>query len=268
MSMKYLPYILVSLLFVLFYRLNAQSEYFIASSYTKGGEVLPYRIMYPEGFEVSGKYPLILFLHGAGERGTDNQKQLIHGSNFFEQYNRRDYPAVVIFPQCPENQYWAAVDFTWHDDGSRTFTFRPDKYPTVPMKLIMSLLDSLLSTPWIDDTRIYVGGLSMGGMGTFELIYRQPEIFAAAFPVCGGGKPETAPFFADKVPVWVFHGDADPVVPLKLSSDMVDALRKAGADPKFTIYPGVGHNAWDYTFKEPELIPWLFSQKKKFKRED
>ncbi|HMM11615.1 MAG TPA: prolyl oligopeptidase family serine peptidase [Bacteroidales bacterium] len=250
------------MLSTLFSCLFAQQEYYTSAGFARDGGLLPFRIMYPEGFTVEAKYPLIIFLHGAGERGNDNQKQLVHGANFFAQYNRRQYPAVVVFPQCPENQYWASVDFTWHDDGSRTFGFRPEKEPTPPLSLVIQLIDSLLTTPWIDHSRIYIGGLSMGGMGTFEMIYRLPDVFAAAFPVCGGGKPETAPFFASKVPVWVFHGDADPVVPISLSTAMVDALRNAGADPLFTIYPGVGHNAWDYTFQEPDLIPWLFQQKK------
>lgn len=260
--MKYLPFVLGMLLLFVFTRLRGQHDFYTSATFTRGNSSLPFRIMYPEGFEVSGKYPLIIFLHGAGERGNDNQEQLVHGSAFFEKYNRRDFPAVVVFPQCPEEQYWASVDFTWHDDGSRTFAFRPEREPSQPMQLVISLLDSLLSTPWIDDSRIYLGGLSMGGMGTFELIYRRPELFAAAFPVCGGGKPETAAFFASKVPLWVFHGDADPVVPIGLSTAMVEAIRKTGANPRFTIYPGVGHNAWDYTFKESELMPWLFTNKK------
>lgn len=260
--MKYLPYFLGLLLLFVLTSLRGQHDFFTSSTFTRGDSSLPFRIMYPEGFEVSRKYPLILFLHGAGERGNDNQKQLVHGSAFFEKYNRNAFPAVVVFPQCPENQYWASVEFIWHEDGSRTFIFNPENEPTKPMQLVMGLLDSLLATPWLDQTRVYVGGLSMGGMGTFELIYRRPELFAAAFPVCGGGKPETAPFFASKVPLWVFHGDADPVVPVSLSMVMVEALRKAGANPRFTIYPGVGHNAWDYTFAETELIPWLFSHAK------
>jgi predicted peptidase len=186
----------------------------------------------------------------------------VHGAEFFETYNRKDFPAVVVFPQCPEQQYWASVEFVWNDDGSRLFSFRPEQEPTRPMQLVINLLDSLLTTPWIDHERIYLGGLSMGAMGTFELIYRRPELFAAAFTICGGGKPETAPFFAVKVPVWVFHGDADTVVPISLSMNMVDAIRKAGANPQFTIYQGVGHNAWDYAFKEPTLIPWLFNHSK------
>lgn len=260
--MKFLAFLLVVFFLFLFPRAKAQQHHFSSSAYSKGDKVLPFRIMYPEEFEVSGKYPLILFLHGAGERGTDNEKQLVHGAQFFAQYNRKDFPAVVVYPQCPEDQYWAAVDFTWHPDGSRTFAFRPEGEPTWPMQLVISLLDSLMTTPWIDQSRIYVGGLSMGGMGTFELIFRRPEMFAAAFPVCGGGKPETAAFFAARVPVWVFHGDADPVVPADLSLRMVEALQQAGASPRLTLYPGVGHNAWDYTFKETELIPWLFSHSK------
>lgn len=260
--MKHLLFFLLMLSCFWLPFLRAQHPYFTEASFYGIEDTLLYRIMYPKDFEVSAKYPLILFLHGAGERGNDNKKQLVHGASFFERYNRVDFPAVVIMPQCPENEYWAAVDFVWHADGSRTFQFKPEGEPSKPMRLLLLLLDSLLSTPWLDQSRVYVGGLSMGGMGTFELIYRRPELFAAAFPVCGGGKPETATMFAKKVPVWVFHGDADNVVPLKLSDDMVKAIKLAGGKPRFTVYEGVGHNAWDYTFKETNLIPWLFSHSK------
>lgn len=250
-------------LFILFSLIiQAQDIEFQKYHFEKEGFILPYRILYPENFNTDQKYPLIVFLHGAGERGTDNEKQLMHGSEFFIHHNQTGIdPAVVIFPQCPEEFYWAAVKFEFHDDGNRSFIFTPDKDPTPPLETVMGLIDSLSKTSWSDNERFYLGGLSMGGMGTFELLFRMPNTFAAAFPICGGGNESViAPALA-KVPMWIFHGEADAVVPAAYSLNMVDALKKAGGMPKLTIYPGVGHNAWDEVFKEPELLKWLFSNK-------
>ncbi len=223
-------------------------------------DVLPYRIMFPEGFDASRKYPLILFLHGSGERGNDNEKQLVHGASFFgSDNNRKKFPAIVIFPQCKSESYWAKVDFSMNEDGSRELYFDPSGEPTSPMKLVLELIDHYLSEPYVDKHRVYLGGLSMGGMGTFELLYRKPEIFAAAIPICGGGNPEKIAPKVKKVKIWAFHGEADQVVKAGLSIKMVEALRKASADVRLTLYPEVGHNAWDYVFKEEELLSWLFS---------
>jgi predicted peptidase len=129
----------------------------------------------------------------------------------------------------------------------------------MPLKLVMQLLDSLLKMNWVDNDRIYLGGLSMGGMGTFELLYRKPEIFAAAFPICGGGNPEMINKKVSSVEIWAFHGQDDTVVPPELSVKMINALEKAGSNTRLSLYPGVGHNAWDNVFIEPGLLPWLFS---------
>ncbi|MBW6499116.1 MAG: dienelactone hydrolase family protein [Bacteroidales bacterium] len=244
--------------------LQAQhSELFRAEVFVSGEGTLPYRIMLPENFDPQAKYPLVFFLHGAGERGNDNEKQLVHGASFFASAeNRTNFPAIVVFPQCAENDFWAKVSFAMDDEGNRSFSFDPSGEPAPSMKLAIKLLESMLKNDWIDKDRVYVGGLSMGGMGTFELLYRMPEVFAAAFPICGGGNPEVINPQVSQVNVWAFHGDADPVVPVSLSQDMVEAYQNAGVDVKLTLYPGVGHNAWDYVFQEPELLPWLFSNKK------
>jgi len=125
------------------------------------------------------------------------------------------------------------------------------------------LLDSLANSKNVNSKRIYIGGLSMGGMGTFELLWHKPGFFAAAFPICGGGNPESVKLYAKKFPVWIFHGDKDPAVPVSNSRLMNNALKKAGAKVKYTEYPGVGHNSWDNAFAEPDLLPWLFKQKRK-----
>lgn len=256
---KYL--ISLSLLLGLLLNVIAQDSSYQACNYTKDGFRLPFRILFPENFDSTAQYPVILFLHGAGERGNDNQKQLIHGSGFFFNHNQKpNDPAIVIFPQCPEELYWASVAFEKKEDGSRSFIFDPTAGPTIPLAAVVHLLDSIIAKNWSDNQRIYLGGLSMGGMGTFELLYHMPHTFAAAFSICGGADENiVAPVIA-QTPLWIFHGDADNVVPVEYSLKMDNAIRKEKGNPLLTIYQGVGHNAWDYAFQEPELLKWLLSQ--------
>ncbi|GAA0892983.1 dienelactone hydrolase family protein [Fulvivirga kasyanovii] len=232
-----------------------KKEYFVS-----GVDTLKYRVLWPGNFSKARQYPVVLFLHGAGERGYDNEKQLVHGSKLFLE-ERDNYPAIVIFPQCPENDYWANVEKKITDDG-RIFLFQNGGSPNKSLALVSGLLDKFLNESYVDKRRVYVGGLSMGGMGTFELVSRRPDTFAAAFAICGGGHPESAKRYAGKVPFWVFHGADDDVVPPKHSEIMVEAIKKAGGDVKFTLYPDTNHNSWDKAFAEPELLSWLFSNKK------
>jgi predicted peptidase len=226
---------------------------------------LNYRILYPSKYDVNKKYPLIIFLHGGGERGFDNSKQLIHGSRLFlDSTNRVKFPAFVIFPQCPPNNTWSVVKREPPPGGDSLgrFSFVSDTAPRQPMALVMELLDSLVQTPQVDTQQIYLGGLSMGGMGTFELLWRRPGLFAAAFPICGAGDPTKVDRYARNFPVWVFHGGADSVVPVSNSRLMVNKLREAGARVTYNEYPGVGHDSWTNAFAEPGLLPWLFEQKR------
>ncbi|QNE39045.1 prolyl oligopeptidase family serine peptidase [Hymenobacter sp. NBH84] len=228
----------------------------------KDGHSLPYRILYPENYDPAKKYPLILVLHGAGERGSDNQKQLTHGSKLFlTPENRQRFPAIVVFPQCPENSYWAAtqIDRTKHP---LDIQFRYADGPKWPLRAALDLVQQLRRQEHVDKKRVYIMGLSMGGMGTFEALYREPKLFAAATPICGGGEPSSVKRYAKRLPLWVFHGSADDIVAPKYSREMVAALQQAGAQVKYTEYPGVNHNSWDSAFAEPELLPWLFSQHK------
>ncbi len=228
----------------------------------KNGTEIPYRILYPAGFDPSKKYPLVLFLHGAGERGNDNRAQLVHGSSLFLE-KQSQFPAIVILPQCPKDRYWSSVKI---DRSQPKYKFEYDyksTKETPELSAVMALLKDLSRKHKIDRNRIYVMGLSMGGMGTFEAITRHPRVFAAAIPICGGGDPSLAGNFAKKVPLWVFHGAEDAVVHADYSREMVKATESAGGKVKYTEYPGVNHNSWDNAFAEPELLPWLFSQKKK-----
>lgn len=232
---------------------------FQAKEYEKGGESLPYQILYPADFSEEEEYPLILFLHGAGERGSDNQRQLIHGGDFFkEKVLSGDYPAIVLFPQCAADEYWARIE-----EGSREtgFRFPKESEPTAPMALVMELLDNMLEKDYVKKDQVYVGGLSMGGMGTLELLYRKPETFAAAIAICGGGNPDHVTAYADNTALWFFHGGQDEVVPVENSQRMVRALQDEGADVTLTVYEEANHNSWDPAFAEATLLSWLFSKR-------
>ncbi|RKQ43427.1 dienelactone hydrolase family protein [Roseivirga pacifica] len=224
---------------------------------------LNYRVLYPENFDEGKEYPLVLFLHGAGERGSDNNKQLAHGSKLFlDAQNRKDFPAIIVFPQCPTDDYWANVDRVVDENGTRHFTFKKGGKPTNAMQGVLSLTDSLTKLAHVNTEKVYVMGLSMGGMGTFELVSRKPNTFAAAAPICGGDNPKAANKYAKKVPFWIFHGRKDDIVLPKYSEAMAAAINAKGGDAKLTIYPNANHNSWDPTFAEPELLSWLFSNSK------
>jgi predicted peptidase len=250
-------------LLILFYTLvNAQDlNLYQKKLYISGNDTMRYRLLLPYNYDASKKYPLILFLHGAGERGNDNEKQLVHGAKLFLKEDiRKDYPAIIVFPQCPANSFWSNVDFKM-DNGERTFSFQEAGEPTIAMKLAQELLMNIMQTFPVIKKKVYVGGLSMGGMGTFEIVRRNPKLFAAAIPICGGANIATAPALK-KTKWWVFHGAKDDVVSPKLSEDMVNALKEVKASVKFTLYPNANHNSWDSAFAEPDLLSWLFTQKR------
>lgn len=228
--------------------------------FVSGEDTLLYRILYPDDFSADKKYPVVLFLHGAGERGNDNKAQLIHGSEMFVHDSIRErFPAIVIFPQCPVEDYWANARVKRKRTPIK-IRFRYGRKPTKPLRLVMELMDSITKMPVVEEDRVYVMGLSMGGMGTFEILYRKPEMFAAAIPICGGGKPRSVKKYVSQVPLWIFHGAKDDVVNPLLSINMVERLLKEGGNPRFTLYENANHNSWDPAFAEPELLPWLFSK--------
>ncbi len=238
---------------------------FEPKQFVRDSAVLQYRVLYPENYDPGKKYPLILFLHGAGERGNNNTAQLKHGGAYFtSRENRKKFPAIVIMPQCPFTDFWSRISLNFKGDDTLGRLVFPTNVPIgKTLGLVSKLMDSLAAGKDVNPKKIYVGGLSMGGMGTFELLWRKPGFFAAAFPICGGGNPESVTSYANGFPIWVFHGDKDPTVKVGNSRIMVNALRKAGAKVKYTEYPGVLHNSWDHAFKEKTLMPWLLSQQKK-----
>lgn len=240
---------------------QAQVTDFEAEIYSdKEANELNYRILKPAGYDSSKSYPLVLFLHGAGERGSDNYSQLKWGaSNFAEPKFREKYPAFVVAPQVPEGKTWAGLPSR---DDTTNHTMPLQSEPTQPMKLTLKLLDSLQQRYAIDTNRLYVTGISMGGFGTFDIVQRHPNKFAAAVPICGGGDISNA-FLIKDLPMWVFHGARDQIVSPKYSRSMVSAIQISGGSPGFTEYPDEGHiGAWVEAYSNPHLYEWMFSREK------
>ena len=232
--------------------------------FKKNTDSLPYRILFPKNFDSTKEYPLLLFLHGAGERGNDNEAQLYHSSNFFLNYEfRNTFPSIIIFPQCPKNSYWAKIKGIPNPKYPTQKESFSDSLPINSQLLIVeSLLSNLENKYKIDPDKRYIAGLSMGGMGTFELVARNPNYFAAGIAICGGANPNWAKFFKN-TPLWIFHGMKDKVVPPELSINIYNSIKNYNSESKLTLYNNVGHNSWDPAFEEVEIMNWLFSFKKK-----
>lgn len=188
----------------------------------------------PKDWNKDKKYPLLVFLHGAGERGDDVSLVGRHGP--FKYANQgKEYPFVMVGPQCPSDKYWGNY-----------------------LESLSAFLDEIIKEYNIDTNRIYLTGLSMGGTGTWHWLMAEPERFAAAAPICGTGICWYACRIANK-PIWITHGTADATVPFDESERMVEFLKRSGGDPKFTVLEGVGHNAWDYAYTD-ELTEWFMKQ--------
>ncbi|MBB6501270.1 prolyl oligopeptidase family serine peptidase [Pedobacter cryoconitis] len=260
--MKHFQLILLfSILFILQTKAQDLKKY-DKGSYINGKDTISYRILFPEHFDAKQQYPVVFFLHGSGERGHDNAKQLDHGGKLFLKDDlRQKYPAIIIFPQCSEDSFWSNVKFSTDSAGKRNFDFQKGGKPTKAMKALLGMIDNFLEKPYVNHKQVYVGGLSMGGMGTFELLKRKPKTFAAAFSICGGDNIANVDKYKN-VPLWIFHGGKDDVVPPVLSTTIANQLKIIGKEVKFTLYPDDNHNSWDSAFAEPTLIPWLFSHQK------
>ena len=226
-------------------------------------KILPYRILYPENYDRNKKYPLLLFLHGAGERGNDNEKQLVHGAKLFSSAEgRKNFPGIIVIPQCPEESFWASTKV---DRSVQPIKFEMDYSGEAQWPLVAAneLVKKLIKEEGVDKSRVYITGLSMGGMGTFESVYRNPELYAAALPICGGGDVALYDKRVSKIPFWVFHGAADAVVNVKYSQEMVKKLKSLKAQVKYSEYPGINHNSWDNAFAEQEYLTWMLKHVKK-----
>lgn len=197
---------------------------------------LNYLLYLPPGYEKQDKWPLVLFLHGAGERGDNLDKLKLHGPPKLVDKGKQ-FPFIIVSPQCP-NGHW------WNNE-------------LIPLT---ALLDDIESKYKVDRDRVYLTGLSMGGFGTWALAAYTPDRFAAILPICGGGEPLLARVLKT-MPVWAFHGGKDPVVPVKRSQDLIDA-KKSNTEAKLTIYPDAGHDSWTATYDNPEIYEWLLSHKR------
>ncbi len=198
---------------------------------------LDYLLYLPDGYDQKEAWPLVVFLHGAGERGNDLERVKRHGPpKLIEQ--GKSFPAIVVSPQCDSGKWWSRQ-----------------------LLELTTLVDEIVDKYKVDQDRIYLTGLSMGGFGTWALAAYSPDRFAAIVPICGGGELLGSRALR-KVPIWVFHGAKDPIVPLERSEAMVAGLKRAGSDVKFTIYPDALHDAWTATYDDPEVWEWLFAHKR------
>ncbi len=197
---------------------------------------LPYLLYLPKNASKK-KLPLVMFLHGAGERGNNLDLVKIHGiPKLIEE--GQEFPFIAVSPQCPENSWWP-----------------------LELEALKGLLDTIMSKHNVDKKRVYLTGLSMGGYGTWYLAGMYPHLFAAIAPICGGGDFVLGKQLA-KIPIWAFHGDKDDVVPLAESQRMIDIVKSAGGKPKLTVYKNVDHNSWDKTYSNPKFYEWMLNHKK------
>jgi len=229
---------------------------FAKDIFISAGDTLPYRL-YVAPSQKTTNPPLVLWLHGKGERGHDNVKQLGGALlSIADSVINGSYPAILLVPQCPADDYWSVYDKTKERMEQSTEL-------TATEITLIALLNDVIKEHHADPSRIYIVGMSMGGFGVWDLVTRYPEKFAAAVPICGGGDPSKAGKLKH-VPVWAFHGADDKVIRSSFTQEIMSELLNLQPQgmSKLTIYPGVGHNAWDYAVKEPGLLKWMFVQKK------
>jgi predicted peptidase len=257
-KMKYLPILTI---FFIYNTLNAQDfNLYEKETFVFENDTLYYRILKPSNFDPNKKYPVHLFLHGSGERGKDNVSQLIHGGELFlKKENREKYNSWVIFPQCSKNDRWPSLSA---DKWNATFS-NEIKKPNKSLGLVIKLMDTFIEREDVDKQKVYISGLSMGGMGTYEMLYRRPNMFAAATPICGNGITQLTKTYAQKIPVWIFHGSNDNVVSPKHSFNMAKAIIASGGSPKMTLYENVEHDSWNNAFEEKDFLKWIHSNSKK-----
>ncbi len=198
--------------------------------------IVRYWLYLPREYDGQKLFPLVLFLHGAGERGDDLELVKKWGPPKLVAEGK-DFPFILVSPQCPTGQWW-------------------------DVDVLVHLVDALSGKYAVNKERLYVTGLSMGGFGTWALIAKYPHVFAAAVPICGGGNPRTAGAIKH-IPIWAFHGAKDNVVPVVRSQEMVDAVNKAGGEARLTVYPDAGHNSWSATYDNPEVYHWLLQQQRR-----
>lgn len=236
------------------------TTFFDAHVYIQDSDTLQYRLYCSDSanaaIEKTTAQPLVVFLHGAGERGNNNVDQLRHCVRFFlNDTVCKRYPFYLLVPQCPENRRWVNTDWTLPSHVM-------DEQPTIEMRCLLSLIDSLVEYGIVDKRRVYICGISMGGFGVWDALSRRPDLFAAAIPVCGGGDTTQA-IKMRNIPIQIFHGKKDNLVKFSRSVDMFNALNRLNSKHLFfTKYEFIGHGCWDKAFSTPGLFEWLFKQVK------
>jgi len=239
--------------------------------FIQGTDTLPYRILYPENYDAEKSYPLIVYLHGAGFRGNNNELQLGINSkyygvakDFLRDSVRKKYPALVVFPQCPADSMWFNIPPGPPYDTTAAFNHKMNTLAlSTPERLVKLLMDSLAKYHIADPKRIYLGGTSLGAFGVYDLVIHYPDYFAAVFPLCGQANVVLYPERAAQVPIWIFHGAIDDVINIWPDRAMITALKQAGAkNARYTELPNLKHDIEARVFAEPGLFQWLFSFKK------
>lgn len=226
--------------------------------YKSGDTTLNYRLMKPANMKAGEKYPLLIFLHGAGERGGENKRQLKYlPEHLASDAMRKKFPCFVLAPQCQNGKQW--VEVPWGDKKSTPMAEKPGSM----MAAAMAVLEQTIKEQPIDGSRIYLTGLSMGGYGSWELAMRRATLFAAVAPICGGGDERIAKTIAG-IPIWAWHGDKDGAVPVERTREMIAALKAAGGKPRFTEVKGGGHNVWSPAYSDKGgVVAWLFEHNRK-----
>ena len=229
---------------------------FQAHRYVSNSTVLPFRLYRSQKANSQFSVPLVVFLHGAGERGDDNYRQLKHCVKYFlDDTITGRYPFLLLVPQCPEGKRWVNTD--WNLPSHQM-----ESEPTVELQAVMAVVDSLIGCGAVDPTRVYISGISMGGFGVWDALQRWPDRFVAAIAICGGGDPSYSDRMKD-LPIYIFHGLKDSVVLPSRSIQMYEALKASGSHDYLLItYPNFNHQCWDQAFSTPGLFYWLFGNKK------
>lgn len=251
---------IITILFILFAgaNLSAQIQYPEKRWFIFAQDTLPYLFHAPAGN--SEKYPLVIWLHGKGERGKNNQSQFQNGAEILldSMQSNLAYQGYLVIPQCNSNTTWS------YYDKNQPRIKMTDDAPRIQHTL-MALIQDILQQERVDRQRIYLFGISMGGFGVWDLAMRYPDLFAAIVPICGGADPTQA-ILLKNISVWAFHGDKDQVVNSRFTTEIMqelESLQSKQLDSRYSLLQGVGHNAWNYALKETGLLPWVFSKKKK-----
>ena len=250
-------------------------ELFERKECAKEGYTLPYRILWPEKMKKGEKYPLFIFLHGLGMRGTDNEKQLDRGAPLFlDPANRKKYPCIALYPQAPTTSAFVEMLYDGEPGSRGGFRRFADREVVGHMSLrltpyglmVYDLIQQLIAQGVADTDRIYISGSSMGAFSTYTFISTYPDLFAAACPMAGGADLRTVKNWAGKVPVWIVHGAKDPTVPVEADRMVVEKLKELGAtNYRYSEFPKAGHTSWNDAFAEPDYLEWFFSKSKSSK---